>query len=1036
MAYTKEISEKATQIKPRSRRKYGKFAPWAVLLLLILIYNIVFLPAVFEKILISQFEKHSNGKIKLHVVKSSLFRGFSFEKIEILSGSDFNFSPIVKIERLNLLYSVYGFFAGDLGFHEIGIYNPQIYLSHRGGVWNSATLMKKTGALDKPDEPKETLHDTKKAGLSLPFKIRGFIKFVVQNFSVTVSDLDAGGADTLEAGLKDFTLKTYIITKKFKYIPYSINATDIFQSIVVNLDPQKTIDVYYKNQSTRIKSPLDLHWHLTFDTNVKKEGFYSQLIAGHQNIPVEYKGRHLLPLNFGLDYNLKYNPVSEIINLEFLRLNFLTDTWINLAGEIHTASRLLNTTLNLQITKSNIDIGKVFPYFKALTNNENLAFRGNISLAPLSITGPLDNLLLNGKLSLENIFVETGGRIIDIRSLDLFYNATIDKNLEKPLVRYVKQANIRWSGVFNDALLGAKIDYQLDENIQLFAYIRQFNPEPFSSGMLSGLFDAEVRVKGKNEKNVSATIDLASNGFTYYVGRGISGLNQMNLSIESRILFPGKGFDSFEVNVPEISLLCKNGKHNKTIGLNASVNVIKESEKINLKFNLAEFSANLKNLKSALPEVFQEKIELYAEKLQKDIRLKGSTTIHQNGDQAEAENYTHLYIDDLDIDDVIFNARVLQNANDIRIPLMTLTGLNHALDAYVNGILTREYRNVEVEVKNSQNKIEQQLLWVPDLKYSFKLGKKEKTRIIQGQTIAGSLDLAGKAKGDLISGKLLVNNFYYDNGNFLRINNINLDFPFDHNLRFKKNLNLIAANKERLIKNSTGDLKFNFTIDSVEISNPTRLKEPLKIIYPGGGFSGLSAAMRYKDNVFEMPMMQIFMLNGLVSLQDTVFNVGSGDSTGMQYRMLIQIKDIDLKQLIPEEKAKSITDGKISADMLLSAASLKNFLSDTNGYVSIYKIGKQFAQQGVKIVMPDSSPLLNIIVDEWTIIHKFDFEIKEGLAYVKILYSKGFFGNIIGLDGNEIVQERRPIEELFQKAGEEVKIYQTGNLQSADNNNE
>jgi len=288
----------------------------------------------------------------------------------------------------------------------------------------------------------------------------------------------------------------------------------------------------------------------------------------------------------------------------------------------------------------------------------------------------------------------------------------------------------------------------------------------------------------------------------------------------------------------------------------------------------------------------------------------------------------------------------------------------------------------------------------------------------------------------LISGKLLVNNFYYDNGNFLRINNINLDFPFDHNLRFKKNLNLIAANKERLIKNSTGDLKFNFTIDSVEISNPTRLKEPLKIIYPGGGFSGLSAAMRYKDNVFEMPMMQIFMLNGLVSLQDTVFNVGSGDSTGMQYRMLIQIKDIDLKQLIPEEKAKSITDGKISADMLLSAASLKNFLSDTNGYVSIYKIGKQFAQQGVKIVMPDSSPLLNIIVDEWTIIHKFDFEIKEGLAYVKILYSKGFFGNIIGLDGNEIVQERRPIEELFQKAGEEVKIYQTGNLQSADNNNE
>ena len=1029
------LRSKGNKILNRTGRgHYLKIGFLSLFILIILAYNIIFIPSVFEKIIKNQFEKRSNGKINLHVAKSSLLRGFSIENLEILSGPDFNNKPLFKIDKLNFLYSVYGFFAGDFGFHEIGFYNPVVYLYHKDGIWNSSTLMKKSENVVEEEKKPET--ETKSSpGFSLPVQVRGFIKIVLQNFTLTVTDLNPGGKDTFEAGLRDFTLRTYIITKKFSYVPYSLAATDLFKSIIVNLDPQKTIDIYFKNQNTRLKSPLDLHWLLTFDNNIKKEGFYSKLIVGHQNIPVEYKGKHILPLNFGMDYDIRYDPDSDIMDLKYFRLSFLDNIWMNLNGMVQKPADSSKTKFFLKITNSDIDIGKIFPYYQAFTKSNDLEFKGNISLAPLSISGPLNNLLLDGKLSFYKLNVNMGSKNINFSYFDLYYNTIVDKNLEKSLIPKVREAKIRWEGNFNKAPLGAEIAYKINENINISAYIKKFNPEPFSSDKVSGLFNVDIHVKGKTEKNLTSTLEVSSPYFTYYIDRGISGINQLDFYLKSNILFNGEGYDSLQLNAPEITFRLRNEKNRKAFSLNAAMDMTKNSDGMNVKFNIADMTVNIKNLKSTLPEVYQEKVESLADKSEKDIRINGLTVYQKNGEQMQTENKTRFYVDDLDIDDVVFKTKIIQNADMISIPNMTLTGLNDALDASLKGSLTHEYRNIEAESKQGIVKEEKQLTWIPDVKYSFKLGKGAKTRIFKGQTLEGFFDLTGNAKDFLINGNLLVNKLYYDNGNFTRVNNMNINFPFSHDRHFKKKLNLTAANKERLIKNFGGDFKFNFTIDSIEIPNPSRIKEPLKIIYPGGEFSGLSAALRYKDNVFEMPMMQIFMLNGLMTIQDTIFNVGTGKSSQMEYRALMKIKDIDLKQLIPIDKAASIKDGKISADALLTASSLKNILADTSGYVSIYKIGRQFANQGVKIVMPDSSPLISLIVDEWTIVHKFDFEIKEGLAYIKILYTKGLVGNLFGLEGNEIAQERRPIAELFQKAGEEVKIYQSNGSKSENTEN-
>lgn len=1021
------LREKANQILKQTRkRKTFRFVFLSVVVILIVVYNILLTPAVFEKIVKSQFNKRSNGKIKLHIVQSSLLRGFRIENLEILSGPDFDNRVFLKIDKLNILYSVYGFFAGDFGFHELGVYNPQVYLYFKDNSWNYSTLMKSSPRKPEKEKPKKE-SPKNKDGFSLPVKVRGFIKFILQNFKVHVTYLNDNANDSFEAGIKDFTLKTYVITKNFSYIPYNVDAAEIFKSIVVNLDPQKTIDVYFKNENARLKSPLDLHWLLTFDENMQKEGFYSRLLIGHQDIPVEYKGRHLLPLKFGLDYDLKYNPRKDEINLNYFRLSFMNDVWMNLTGLLQNPSKSGKMKVYLEGTKSEINIAKILPYYRALTGDDSLNFRGMISLIPLNISGETNNLSLAGKISLNHIYAEKGDMTIDVSYFDFLYKSILDPGLNDSFIKKVRKAEVSWSGVFNRAALGANLNftyYRSDrQDINAHVYAKNFNPEPFTPNLLNGLFNLDFKVSGESQKDMSSVIEINSPSFVYYLGRGISGSNQLKAYVKSNLHFKGEGYSSLAAKLEDISVTLFNEKSKKAFDLSAALDAVKNPGKMSATLNLSRMAVNLKNLKPTLPESYSEKIDSYAQNSKKDIRISGVSSFQKSDNNLTLDNVTNFFIDDLGIDDLVFKTNISKDANRITIKNMTLNGLNKALASTVEGSLSRKYDNGESH-------------WMPDIKYAFKLGSDERTRIFKSNTLSGTIDLNGFAKDYIVQGKFNIAKLYFDNGNFTRINNVNLDFPFYHDRQFKKTLNLTAANKERIIKNYSDNVKFNFTIDSVEIPNPSKFKEPLKIIYPGGGFAGFSAAMRYEDNVFEVPMLQVFILNGLITMQDTIFNVGRVKRSEMEYRTFLQVKDIDLKQLIPAEKAVSIKDGKISADMMLSAPSIENFLANTSGYLSIYKIGRQFARQGVRVVMPDSSPFLTFLVDEWTIVHKFDFIIREGLINAKILFSRGGMGNIIGLEGNEIVQDRMPIEELFRKAGDEVKIYRKDALKTADNKTE
>ena len=218
-------------------------------------------------------------------------------------------------------------------------------------------------------------------------------------------------------------------------------------------------------------------------------------------------------------------------------------------------------------------------------------------------------------------------------------------------------------------------------------------------------------------------------------------------------------------------------------------------------------------------------------------------------------------------------------------------------------------------------------------------------------------------------------------------------------------------------------------MESLSIADPINktTKEPFMLIYPQGQYPGFGATMSFKDNVFELPNLQIFMLNGTITGQDILFNVGGApiSTKKMEFTATIQIKELDFKQLMPPSAAATIDDGAVSIDTFIVGKDLSQAIENIQGYVSIYKIGNEFAKQGLKVVKPDSNGFTDLIVDSSIQVQKIDLDLREGLVYSNVYFTRGIFGNIISPKGNQIKQSRIPITEFFNNVQKEREVYRT-----------
>jgi hypothetical protein len=142
----------------------------------------------------------------------------------------------------------------------------------------------------------------------------------------------------------------------------------------------------------------------------------------------------------------------------------------------------------------------------------------------------------------------------------------------------------------------------------------------------------------------------------------------------------------------------------------------------------------------------------------------------------------------------------------------------------------------------------------------------------------------------------------------------------------------------------------------------------------------------------------------------------------MEYSTTIQIKDIDLKPLMLKEKADTITDGKLRIDILLTGNRLDKPVENLNGYLSIYRIGPEFAEAVMKAVKPNQSDIINTIATNTATPKNINIELRDGFVYSDIPIKKGAVGALL-FAPDEINNRRINIPEFFQRITTEASTY-------------
>lgn len=251
---------------------------------------------------------------------------------------------------------------------------------------------------------------------------------------------------------------------------------------------------------------------------------------------------------------------------------------------------------------------------------------------------------------------------------------------------------------------------------------------------------------------------------------------------------------------------------------------------------------------------------------------------------------------------------------------------------------------------------------------------------------------------------------------------MNAEFPFVHDLSVKTTRNLIDGNKEKFIKTYGRIPSPNFTIKQIVGTHPSISGIPFDYVKPKNGQPGLSARIDYSENFLKLEYLKVFTLDGLVNGKDILVNVGEGNPEKMEFSAVLQVKDIDLKQLLPPKRRSKIDDGKIKADLNVSGRNLADPIPNVNLFFSVFQIGGDFAKSAVNIFTP-SNVFTDFIYNSYAV-DKIEVELSKGLVYAVIQFKRSILNTIINLENSQISQQRMPLANFLKRARSEIDAYQ------------
>ncbi len=310
-----------------------------------------------------------------------------------------------------------------------------------------------------------------------------------------------------------------------------------------------------------------------------------------------------------------------------------------------------------------------------------------------------------------------------------------------------------------------------------------------------------------------------------------------------------------------------------------------------------------------------------------------------------------------------------------------------------------------------------------NLKVSVKLDSPQMNPVYGAWNVAGLVELSAAMKGDLKNGKAFgsvrIKDFSVKNVPAkMYVDGVNMNFPFEYYFtpRYRGETRLVV-DKTSVIENEFFRAGENFSISSIRVKHPSRdrLVEYLK---------DFSASMSFRNNTFEIVTLKATVLDGTLYGRDIFFNLADMKTRNMEFRLVMDVTNVDVGVLDDPDRAKKIRDAELSLNANFSGRGV-DIRRELNmqGYVNIYKIGDKFANRLMTGLSEEKGKsklgaIGQFAMDNSMNVKGFNFNLDKGLVYTTVTLSRRVIGYLFGVKDEKVEFERMPIQEYLRKVRE------------------
>ncbi|WCL50256.1 LIC_11026 family protein [Leptospira sp. GIMC2001] len=965
-----------------------------------------------------------DGSLKANVSGLSLFYGLTIEDIKLFNANRFTPNTVFSADKIILGYNLPAVIWGRLRVGEIGLYNAKIHLIQENGIWNwqdilvqSDTSQESEKLIEEKDESNEDSNS-----LPLPIPISAYIKIAIENLDFRLEKRDP--LNPVDLGFKSADLKLDLDSFRTTNIPYNLSAIDLIDSIHMELNPNDPILVWYKDKNLEFESPLDSHISIHTDRSESQLSLESKMNIGGKELMIRRKGKQALVLSAYLRYAIDFIPVENKILLENLDLHFQGDQWLQAQGEILNPDSS-NRSVNIRLSESNINLDKLSRFLEELPITP-MKLGGMIHLSPLHVIGPSNDLNLDWQAQARNIFYRSGKQEHSSKYVDLDLLARLDLDSEEnptaadpiPILKRLDIRNLR--AEYNDLTANLVGYASSDSGIDLNLVLDKMNLRTFLS-TLGGFLSVRGKVTGYDFSDLKLDFELNLQSFRFMLDRSQSGTSHSKAKIGSNLKF-NHPFGLSEVKDTKLTLSTKNNSNLSAIDLIAKPRLFLE-DKFLIQVDSLNLGINLTHLIPILPLYLREKVAPVESAIggKIDLAAKGIFDISKKEYKLNLNGtIPGLELRDLSCDTSIKLKAESKFGEAIELEQLKIRAYGGSLGLDASGLLYEKKSAVKPPIGP----------YFGNLALKLFLKSNIEKYIAKGLTYRGDLYLDAKILDKDLVGEVISNNtkIIYNNGRcpgdnckLFLVENLNADISIQHDLSQNTTIPLIDGDKARFIKTYGRLGRDNLTIHQVLGSHPSIVDAPFVYVKGQGNYPGLTSRVQYKENYLFIDGLKLSLLDGTVYGKDILVNIGSTDLAKMEYMATLQLRDIDLRQLLSVNAQKSIDDGKIKADLNISGNNLSDPIPNMDLYFSIFQIGRDFGKSALNVISTKGA-IMNFITDSYAV-DKVEVELSKGLVYADVLFKKSILSYMVALEDNKITQQRMPLANFLKRAESEISTY-------------